>query len=83
MHAQQVVLRGTESRYGKLFLINAWPVPRGLMLQSDKRESDGAKREGELPGSVGIRKEHGGKEGNRGRVKSRWEESKVEKGGTK
>ncbi len=59
MNAQQVVLRGTESRYGKLFLINAWPVPRGLMLQSDKRESDGAKREGELPGSVGIRKEHG------------------------
>lgn len=63
MNAQQVVLRGTQSRHGKLFLINAWTVPRVLILQSDKRESEGGRR-GEREG--GERRERGGTVG-RGR----------------
>lgn len=34
---------GAESGCGKLSLINAWPVPRVLMLQPDKRKSDRGK----------------------------------------
>lgn len=59
MNAQQVALRGAASRYGKLVLINAWPVPGVLILQSDKRESDGGergRREGGRQGGCRVRR---------------------------
>lgn len=53
MNAQQVVLRGARST-GKLFLINAQPVPRVRALQSDeKRRERERRRRKRLKGKTG------------------------------
>lgn len=83
MNTQQVVLTGAQSRYGKPFLINAWPVPRVLILQSDKRESDRRGREG--GGRKGNREGLDGrkeKQGIKGRQTSMGENKLMQEGGS-
>lgn len=68
MHSR--LFSGEQSRYGKLFLINAWPVPRVLILQSNKR--DGGKR-GKREGGDKKRQREEDKKRRRGTGKGRGE----------